>query len=153
MGKYWAWLLGGGICTYKSQANEFFGAMGRYFEISEMLISASCMLSRCYPQEENLQAHKQVGKELLIAMVDHVNSLGKQCRVLARPHFNNETAKQFFSKHLFKQSGGCIGYSYTLEIEHFKWIAKARHRELIAKEYTWLIEDYNVCEDKRSFYM
>ncbi|WED43513.1 hypothetical protein [Legionella cardiaca] len=138
--------LGGGIRTYNWEANNFFGASGMYFEISEMLISASCMLSRCYPQET--QTHKRVGKELLIAMVNHVSSMEKPYRVLGRPHFNNESAKQFFAKHLFQQSGGFLGYSYTLEVEHFKLIGKSMSRELIARENIWLIEDYDAGEKK-----
>ena len=141
--------LGSGICTYQSQANEFFGANGMYFEISDMLISASCMLSRCYPQETE-QAHKRVGKELLLTMVNHVSSMEKPCRVLGRPHFNNEIAKQFFAKHRFQQSGGFLGYSYTLEVDHFKWIDKTMSRERIATESIWLIEDYDAGEDKSS---
>ncbi|CEK11815.1 hypothetical protein [Legionella hackeliae] len=110
--------LGVGLCTYKSQANEFFGASGLYFDISDMLISASCMLSRCYPQETE-QAHKRVGKELLKAMVNHVSSMEKPCRVLARPHFNNEIAQQFFAKYLFQESGGFLGYSFHKPL--LKW--------------------------------
>lgn len=133
--------LGSGPCTYRGYSNEFFGISGTFFEINEMIIAASSMLSRCYPIEDKV-SHKRIGKELLKAVVNHVSTLDKPYPISARPHYNNNTAHEFFEKNLFKLGCGSMGHSYTLKVGDFVYIDQKIHKENIANKITLVIDDY-----------
>ncbi|MBI2785919.1 MAG: hypothetical protein HYX60_06290, partial [Legionella longbeachae] len=102
--------LAAGPYTYRGYSTDFFGVSGTYFEIKEIMISASSMISRCYPIEDKMP-HKEIGKELLKAIVNHASSLNKLYPILARPHYNNKTAHKFFEKHFFELDCGSMGHS------------------------------------------
>lgn len=133
--------LGIGPCTYRAYSNEFFGISGTFFEIKDMIISASSMLSRCFPIEGDV-SHKRIGKELLKAVVNHVSTLDKSYPISARPHYNNQTAHDFFGKNLFGLACGSMGHSFTLKVADFVHINKNIHKELIANQSTVVVEDY-----------
>lgn len=133
--------LGGGISTYRGFANQLFGISGTFFRIEEMVISVSAMLPRCFRIEE-IVPHRRIGKELLKAVVNHVNTLEKQYPISVCPHYNNKNAHEFFEKNLFTLGCGSMGHSYALKIADFEHINKNIHKERIAGKNTFVIDDY-----------
>ena len=131
--------------TYRGYTNEFFGISGTFFEIKDMMISPTSMISRCYSIEEEEEEdvpHKKIGKELLKAVVDHVNTLDRSYPISARPNYNNQTAKDFFEKNLFELGCDSMGHRYTLKVANFVHIDKNIHKEVVTNMNTLVIEDY-----------
>ncbi|STX29945.1 Uncharacterised protein [Legionella beliardensis] len=133
--------LGGGLRTYGGYSNTFFGMSGTFYEIKEMIISASSMLSRCYQAEDKV-LHKSIGKELLKAIINHVQTQAIPYPIAARPHHSNEIAHKFFEKYLFTLGCGSLGHSYTLNVAEFGYIDQSHHKECIASTTVVVFDDY-----------
>jgi hypothetical protein len=134
--------LGIGPCTLQGYSVTLFGISGTFFEIKDMLIARAAMHSRCYSIKDKVP-HKSIGKELLKALVNHVNTLDKPYPILARPHHNNRIAHDFFENHLFRLECGSIGHSYILKVADFVRVPKA-HKEHLGNKRVLIIEDYEV---------